>query len=334
MSIELKKFITNFLINKNDFKDLINSQIYLKQFRNKQLDNFSIKESRILYMSVLLYKFKNELDVGELFWKIVRTMILSILTNDTNMQENIKNYLEHFEVWKKNDINKLIFEIAAVYYNIIEIKKSIIQEQQNIVQSIEIPKSDKPIELSESLIYINQTLKNIEDQCEKINILNDVFICVQHINESTNEIIFNTMNRAYWDKLQNDINEKNYEIIIKNLEELKLNMKNALPKSEKNKSNYLLDECFDINFFNQMLNHNVFDKDNVKNLLNIIIMFLKDWDNAEANSIYDLEYNKLIDQINKSDYPKAFVIVLENGINLVSNFLLRKEAWSKLFGIE
>jgi len=324
--IELKKFITNFLINKDDFKDLINSQIYLKQYRNKQLDNFTVKESRILYMSVLLYKFKNELEVGELFWKIVRIMILSILTNDTNIETKIKNYLEHFEVWKKNDINKLIFEIAAVYYNIIEIKKSIILEQQE--------HNIKQLETNESFTYLNHTLKNIEDQCEKINILNDVLICVNHINNSTNEIIFNTMNRAYWDKLENDINQKNYEIIIKNLEELKLNMKSALPKSEKNKSNYLLDECFDIDFFKQMINHNIFDKDNVKNLLNIIIMFLKEYDNAEAISIYDLEYNKLIDQINKSDYPKAFVIVLENGINLVSNFLLRKEAWSKLFGIE
>jgi hypothetical protein len=44
--------------------------------------------------------------------------------------------LEHFEIWKKDDINKLIFEIAAVYYNIIEIKKSIIQKQQNDIQSI------------------------------------------------------------------------------------------------------------------------------------------------------------------------------------------------------
>ena len=102
---ELKKFITLYLTNNDDLKDLTKSQIYMKQFRNKPFDNFSIKDSRTLYMSVLIYRFKNELDVDEIFWKITRMMIFSILSNATASITitNINNYLKHFELWKKND---------------------------------------------------------------------------------------------------------------------------------------------------------------------------------------------------------------------------------------
>ena len=67
---DLKKFITFYLNDPNpDLKDLVKSQKHIKKYRNQQMDNLSMKDSRILHMSVLLYRFKTELEVGELFWK-------------------------------------------------------------------------------------------------------------------------------------------------------------------------------------------------------------------------------------------------------------------------
>ena len=77
----LKKFITVYLSNPNtELKNLEKSQKYIREFRNKSFDNFNLEKSRILQLSVLLYRFKEELEVGEMFWKITRTMILAILT--------------------------------------------------------------------------------------------------------------------------------------------------------------------------------------------------------------------------------------------------------------
>jgi hypothetical protein len=314
--LEFKKFVTIYLSNNNDLKDLNKSQLYLKQYRNKQVNGFNIKDSRTLYMSVLLYRFKTELDVGEIFWKITRIMILSILTNNQTIDLNIKNYLDHFEIWKKNDIDKLIIDIASVYFNVLETKLSIENDKTN---------TDKT-----NIVQLDNILKNIEEQCIKINILEQVLCTTHSIIDSKNKHIMNIVTKAYWDKIEEDIENHNYTIIIANLEELKNNMKQILPKTEINNLNYLLDECFDISYFKEMMTNNVFDKSNISNLLNIIMVFLKEWDSLDVKEIYDTEYNRLNDLINNSEYHTGFRILLENCSELVSNLLMKKEAWIQL----
>jgi hypothetical protein len=319
--LEFKKFVTIYLSNNNDLKDLNKSQLYLKQYRNKQVNGFNIKDSRTLYMSVLLYRFKTELDVGEIFWKITRIMILSILTNNQTIDLNIKNYLDHFEIWKKNDIDKLIIDIASVYFNILETKLSIENDNTN---------TDKTNTDKTNILQLDNILKNIEEQCIKINILEQVLRTTHSIIDSKNKQIINIVTKAYWDKIEEDIKNHNYTIIIANLEELKNNMKQILPKTEQNNLNYLVDECFDISYFTEMMTNNVFDKSNISNLLNIIMVFLKEWDSLDVKEIYDTEYNRLNDLINNSEYHTAFRILLENCSELVSNLLMKKEAWIQL----
>lgn len=319
--LEFKKFVTIYLSNNNDLKDLNKSQLYLKQYRNKQVNGFNIKDSRTLYMSVLLYRFKTELDVGEIFWKITRIMILSILTNNQTIDLNIKNYLDHFEIWKKNDIDKLIIDIASVYFNILETKLSIENDNTN---------TDKTNTDKTNIVQLDNILKNIEEQCIKINILEQVLRTTHSIIDSKNKQIINIVTKAYWDKIEEDIKNHNYTIIIANLEELKNNMKQILPKTEQNNLNYLVDECFDISYFTEMMTNNVFDKSNISNLLNIIMVFLKEWDSLDVKEIYDTEYNRLNDLINNSEYHTGFRILLENCSELVSNLLMKKEAWIQL----
>ena len=350
---ELKKYITLYLSDSNpEFKDLTKSQIYIKQYRNRQFDNFSLKDSRILHMSTLLYRFKDDLDVGEIFWKITRAMILSVLTNDQITKQSITNYLKHFEVWKNDDLEKLIFEIATVYYNILEIKTSIemnMETNNNNITEFDSATYSKTesnsatysktefdsatyskTEPNTNLFYLNQTLQNIEEQCTKINIFEKVLNATKAIIDAKTEVVGSIVIKAYWDKIEEDIQNHFYDVVFANLTELKNNMKQVLPKSEYNKTNYLLDECFDIFYFKQLIEHKVFDKSNVLNLLNIIILFLKEWDSPGARQLYDDEQIKIINMIDNMQYQKAFRTVLEYGAELVSNFLLRKEAWSKL----
>ena len=367
---ELKKFITLYLTNNDDLKDLTKSQIYMKQFRNKPFDNFSIKDSRTLYMSVLIYRFKNELDVDEIFWKITRMMIFSILSNATASITitNINNYLKHFELWKKNDQEKLISDIASVYYNILETKTSIENEKKLLCQAKEKnlhrqatdeatdeiideatdeiidEATDEAIDettdetnyetnndlYNESLKHLNQTLENIRNQCSKINILEQMLSYVKNIIDAKTEIVTNIITKAYWDKIEEDIKNKLNDSVLENLSELKLNMKKILPKSQYGKPNYLLDECFDIHFFKQLLSHNVFDQTNINSLLTITISFLKEWDSKDAQKLYDSEQLKVIEAIKDKEFHQSFRIVLEYITELVSNFIARKEAWEKL----
>jgi hypothetical protein len=251
-----------------------------------------------------------------MFWKITRTMILAILTNSPNTESAISDYLKYFDLWKNNDLDKLVVEVASVYFNILETKKSF--------------GADNSDNLNEQIIHIDKTLENITTQCEKLNIMDKVSEATNEIEMAKANLIVPIVIKAYWDKIEDDIKNDNYEPIISNLIELKQNMKLILPKSEFNKPNYLLDECIDIDFFKQMMTHKVFDKTNIRSLLTIVIMFLKEWDSAEFVQLYDSKQNEIMELIEIEKFPRAFRIVLEYITDLVSNFILRMEAWKKL----
>ena len=317
----LKKFITIYLSNPDsELKKLEKSQKYIREFRNKSFDNFNLEKSRILQLSVLLYRFKEELEVGEMFWKITRTMILAILTNSPNTESAIDNYLKYFDLWKINDLDKLVVEVASVYFNITETKKAFGTDNSDNSNNSN----------NEEIIHIDKTLENITTQCEKLNIMNKVSEAVNEIEMAKANLIVPIVIKAYWDKIEDDIKNDNYETIISNLIELKQNMKLILPKSEFNKPNYLLDECIDIDFFKQMMTHKVFDKTNIRSLLTIVIIFLKEWDSAEFVQLYDSKQIEIMELIETETFPRAFRIVLEYITDLVSNFILRIGAWKKL----
>jgi hypothetical protein len=130
-------------------------------------------------------------------------MILSVLTNDQVTKQSITNYLKHFEVWKNDDLEKLIFEIATVYYNILEIKTSI---EMNMETNKSITEQNSALysktEPNTNLFYLNQTLQNIEEQCTKINILEKVLNATKAIINAKTEVVGSVVIKAYWDKIE------------------------------------------------------------------------------------------------------------------------------------
>ena len=63
----------NFIQMTGTVEDL---QQMLKTVRNVQIMPFSLKDSRCIWMSLLLYKFKKDLDVSEELWLDCRQVIL------------------------------------------------------------------------------------------------------------------------------------------------------------------------------------------------------------------------------------------------------------------
>jgi hypothetical protein len=121
------------------------AQQFLKDYRNIKIGDYNIKDSRCILLSLMLYKFKQEMDVSDSMWSKSRQLIISILRSNSNFNSNfnsnsnsnsnslsvselksiIVNYLQEFEVWQKEDLVDLVIEIGGNYYNLIQIKKSI-----------------------------------------------------------------------------------------------------------------------------------------------------------------------------------------------------------------
>ena len=119
------EIITNFrnFIQLNGTMD--NAQKILREYRNILIGDFNLKESRCVWMSLMLYKFKQEMNVSEDLWLQSRQLIISLLKSDSNLKSTIIKYLNTFFAWQNEDLKDVVTQIGANYFNLIQIKNSI-----------------------------------------------------------------------------------------------------------------------------------------------------------------------------------------------------------------
>lgn len=313
MSIDLKNYFTIFLDNKM-LDTLEKAQNYLKPYRNTKLDNYSLAQSRNLSMSLLLYRFKEDMNTGPVFIDLVRNMILAILRNDDNKNILINKYFNEFEIWKLNDLDNLIIEIAGTYYNLLETKKSIMLNKNTA---------------EEWVPHIDGMIKKIEERCFFINILDKVKSVIYKFESQKSEIVLSMLNKAYWDKIEEDLNKNDLLLFYSNMEELKNNVKSILPKKDQ-KEFKTLNDYFDLDYIKQLINKNLYSKDNLISLFNYLIQTLQKWDSAEFSKIYENEKNAILEIIEPLDLNKSIRICMERICILTENFKNRKLAWEKI----
>ena len=119
------EIISNFRNFIQSVETIENGEKKLKEFRNIIIGDLNLKNSRCVWMSLILYKFKQEMSVSEELWILSRQLIISLLKSDINLRSIIAKYLEIFDKWQKQDLNELLNAISINYYNLIQIKKSI-----------------------------------------------------------------------------------------------------------------------------------------------------------------------------------------------------------------
>lgn len=313
MSIDLKNYFTIFLDNKN-LDTLEKAQDYLKPYRNTKFSPYSLAESRALSMSLLLYRFKNEMSTGPVFIDVVRNTILAILRNDENKNILISKYLAEFEIWKSTDLDNLVAEIAGIYYNLLETKKSI-----TINKNTE----------SEWIPHIDAFSKKIEERCRFLNILDKVKSIINNIENQKSEIVFSMLNKIYWDRIEEDLHKNDLALFYRNMDELKNSVISLLPKSDKTALKTLHD-YFDLEYIKQLIEHNIYTKENLTSLFNYLMNTLQKWDSSEFSKIYDNEKNTTLEIIETLELNKSIRICMERICILTENFKNRKLLWEKI----
>ena len=78
MDIDYKivNFFRDFIQDVQDFEI---AKTRLKSIRNDKFLNKSLKDSRAIWFSLMLYKFRKELDVNEHLWNKSRQVVIGIL---------------------------------------------------------------------------------------------------------------------------------------------------------------------------------------------------------------------------------------------------------------
>jgi len=291
------------------------SQTFLKKVRNTCIGLYSLKDSRCIWLSLLIYKFKNEMEANDVIWGKSRSVILALLRQDAGLPEIIQDYLLFFNEWKANDFQQFVLDIASFYYNILQIKQSIEKNPSDTVR--------------EWAPHYSALLEKVRTSCLKLGCIELLDAVVEQMNQQKTDIVSEVLNRAYWDKIEEDIAANNCEIIFLNMLELKTFLNEILPEKISRKE---LDSFIDIDFLKQRVHHNTFDRDYLMNMFNFVMNLLSEWDALHYRQRYIQEKIKM--QEMDVPMPKLIRLVLEKCIFYTMDLKNRKGIWTKILNNE
>jgi hypothetical protein len=288
------------------------AQQLLKKYRNITIGDFNLKDSRCVWMSLLLYKFKQEMNVSDDLWTHSRQLIISLLRSDDDVKNTIDKYLKIFIVWQNEDAKDVIKDIGSNYYNLLQIKNSI-------------EKTENEETINHWLPHYQTLIQKIRSYCKSMGILNKLDDFIFTIEQQKYDIIKEIMNKAYWDKFEEDIKENNLDIVYSNISELKTTLYDIVPKSEIQNIK-LINEYLDVEYIKHIVEHKVFDKEFLLKLFFFVIKILKEWD----SKVFEEKYDKEIAEINEINDSLIHLIryVLEKLIVLSVDLKNRKTLWN------
>lgn len=264
-----KSHITHFLSHPS-LKTIEQSKQYLISLRDTLIDGFTLTESRSLWFSLLLYKFRHEQETPDELWQSARTFILDTLRE--NQSDSAKKFLDTFNEWKKEDFKSFINEVVGYYLQVIHLK-----------QTIEETKEEATIhEWKDSY----QTLiMKIRNAAERMGFLPTLDEKVREVEQFRNSIVQDMMRRAYWDMLENDVRQLQYATVICQLTELKDLIKEIVPVQYHSD----LHDKIDIDYVRQRIETHTLDQEYLVGLCRWVMDSMKEWDSASARPLYERE---------------------------------------------
>ena len=111
------------------------------------------------------------------------------------------------------------------------------------------------------------------------------------MSKKLEDLIKENMQKAFWDKLENDMKEENYEMLLGVLEDIKNRLINIIPnRIDLHKEFH---ETIDTKLIEQMLSHKAVDDKYIYNMIQYIINQLKKFDSLDNEPNYE-KFRQLI----------------------------------------
>ena len=296
MDIRLFKNIIHSYFNA-EIDTLDKSRKFLISVKDNVLTGFTKIQTRCLFYSLEIYKFNQELMFPPSIYSVCRNLILNTLNNSITV-EQVKDYLLKFLDWKMVDLNDYLKELCDAYVNLKEIEKYYeLQDhsiEQNIIIKTEIHNLSKTIKRNIKKLDKNNYLDNYMTEYTK-----------RKFNKFENEI-----KKIYLNRLREELEEKRYDLLLNNIEDIKNKLLQISPL------NYVsnINEILDITYIGQRLENTKITKEFLSSLVKQILDLMK---NVIVSDKYeDLKMNlDLI--IDKNDLNDAVVICLKTIFDIV-----------------
>ena len=119
-------------------------------------------------------------------------------------------------------------------------------------------------------------------------------------------VIIEKLRLAFWDKMQDEIKEKNYEGLLAVLNEVKERICNLIPNRKDLHKN--ISDTIDVKLIEQMLKHDAIDNNYIFNIIQFIITQLKELDSLKDEPFYEI-WREQTNRKLMSDDPRLHVIL-------------------------
>lgn len=284
----------------NQIKTYEEGKQYLQSIKDFTYKDLGSTISKKILFGLIIYKFGKDLGYPEYIVKISRDLVLNILKG-TDSHTFISEYIKAFDDWKSQDLKQYIYELSVSYYNLEETRLKTINDPEWIEQIIFLQnKIRKQVHSIRGDILFNTNLNTF--------------------NQYKKDTITDMVDNMYWDILEKQIEERDYEMLIKNYIEIK-EMLNEIHLDKD--TNEILDE----EHLTKLLKNNLFNKENLIGHIN----FIYDKIIIYGIPIYDSIINKtkkdIINDINDNDLTpkiirKSFEKTMKHLTHLLSNIRL------------
>jgi hypothetical protein len=277
-------------------------------FRNIVMPGYTVTQSRSLWYALLLYKFKAEQSVPESLWLLSREVIISTIRNGSIQEEVATRYILQFNEWKEQDYQSFINDVASLYFQLLELYDSMSRVQDEQAISVWRP-------------MYTALLQKVHDAAKKIGFLSQMEEKVQELKKEKSVLVFHVMHEAFWDMIEQEIENKAYHMVLCQFEECKRILVDIADSPR-------LAHLFDHDTIVSKLEREEKDMDFVEQC----ISFLRLWDSESSNELY-IRAQETLTMVHEREpsYSKWLRIMLETITVLAIELQTRKHLWTTLF---
>lgn len=307
--LEIRRVMTTFLTDPA-YGTVESAKNYLIPLRRAAMDGYTLIESRCLWFSLLIYKFRSDINIPDELWAAAKAFILGSLRQDPDLGSCARRYLERFDVWKQEDRKSFANDVIGYYLEVLQLK-----------QTIEETKDEATI--AEWKDSYQSLICKIREAASRMGFLADLDARVAEVHQARHSLVETMMKRAYWDMIENDIREEKYTSVLCQLFELKDLVKGIIPS----RFHADLQEKFDVEYIQEKLESRALDPGYLVQLCRWIMDSMKEWDSASARPLYDREIHTWERAIGTLEWPRFLRFSLELCTLLALDAKTRVDVW-------
>jgi len=276
---------------------------FLKQYLHYKVYDYTLQASRKIFYALVVYKFGKELDFSNELQSKARDAILFVLQNTIEdkafhdkRKKIFREYTVELDKFKTQDIKNYMYELGVQYNQLVEMRERL---------------GDYPEWLESIQGLMDKIIKQVDlVKGEKI-----FEQCLETLGGLKREIIKEQLVNAYWDMMLDQLNQKKYDMMMKNY----LLIKNILLEMREDQDTK---EILDEEYIQQLLDKDLFTTNTLMSQVDFIFHKMKVYGIPIYDKLLERTKNNLLKEISEKELgPESVVLVFKKTLPFLQNYI-------------